>query len=77
MGNYTVAEAVYTVSFHVKPKRRVHSFWFLDLDKAVRFYKSVKKYPKVLDCRLYRTPVSDATEYDGKLEEGPIVPVNV
>ena len=68
---------IYTVSFHVNPKRRVHSFWFLDRETAVRFYESVKKYPKVLDYRMYQTPISDATEYDGKLEEGLILPVDI
>lgn len=68
---------VYTVTFHVNPKRRVHSFWFLSLDTALRFYESVKQYPKVLDYRLYQTPISDATEYDGKLEEGLILPVEI
>ena len=68
---------VYSVSFHVNPKRRVHSFWFLDRETAVRFYESVKKYPKVLDCRMYQTPVSDVAEYDGKQEEGRILPVDI
>lgn len=66
---------VYSVTFHVNPRRRVHSFWFLDRETAVRFYESVKKYPEVLDYRMYQTPISDATEYDGKLEEGLILPV--
>lgn len=68
---------VYTVTFHVNPKRRVHSFWFLNPDTARRFYESVKQYPRVLDYRMYRTPISDATEYDGKLEEGPILPAGI
>ena len=68
---------VYTVTFHVNSKRRVHSFWFLNLDTARRFYESVKQYPRVLDYRMYRTPISDSTEYDGKLEEGPILPAGI
>jgi hypothetical protein len=68
---------VYSVTFHVNLKRRVHSFWFLDRETAVRFCESVKKYPKVLDCRMYQTPVSDVAEYDGKQEEGRILPVDI
>lgn len=68
---------VYSVTFHVNPKRRVHSFWFLDRETAVRFCESVKKYPKELDCRMYQTLVSDVAEYDGKQEEGRILPVDI
>ena len=70
-------QAIYSVTFHTKPKRRVHSFWFLDREKASRFYESVKKHPSVLDYRMYRTPVTDAEEYDGLMEEAPILPVEI
>lgn len=68
-------DAIYSVTFHVNPKRRVHTFWFLDRDKASRFYESVKKHPKVLDYRMYRTPITDAEEYDGRMEANLILPV--
>jgi hypothetical protein len=31
----------------------------------------------VLDYRMYRTPVTDAEEYDGLMEEAPILPVEI
>ena len=68
---------VYSVTFHVNPGRRVRTFWFLDREKAVRFYESVKRYPKVLDCRMFQTLISEATEYDEKLMERPILPVKI
>lgn len=70
-------DAVYTVTFHIKPKHRVHTFWFLDREKASRFYESVKKHPKVLDYRMYSTPITDAEEYDGMMEQGLILPVEI
>ena len=67
---------IYTVTFHVNPRRRVHSFWFLDPETAGRFYESVKEHPNVTDCRMYRTPVSIAGAYTTGMEEGRILQVN-
>ncbi len=71
------ADAVYSVTFHVRPRRRVKTFWFLDKAKALRFCESVKKHPKVLDCHIYRTPITDAEEYDSGMQEGLIEMVKV
>jgi len=52
-------------------------FWLLNPDSGRRFCESVKQYPRVLDYRIYRTPISDATEYNEKMEEGRILPVKI
>jgi hypothetical protein len=61
-----MAEMIYSITFHVKPGRKVHTFWYTDKAKALAFLESVKKHPKV----------ATATEYDGIVEEGRITPVN-
>ena len=68
---------IYSVSFHVKPGRKVHTFWFTDRAKASAFLESVKKHPKVLDYSMFEIPVATVAEYDGVAEEGRITPVNV
>ena len=65
---------IYSVSFHVKPGRKVHTFWFTDQDKALRFYESVKTYPKVIDYSIFEMPANEADTYDGIIEEGRIMP---
>ncbi len=65
-------KTVYFVTIHVKPGRRVHTFWFLDREKASRFYESLKKNPRVLDYRMYRIPITEAEEYDGVTDDGQI-----
>lgn len=67
---------IYSVTFHASPGRRVHTFWFLDPDKAGRFYASVKGHPKVQDYRMYKTPVSEAGAYATGMEEGQILQVD-
>lgn len=66
---------VYSVSFHVKPGRKVHTFWFTDRAMAVAFLESVKEYPKTLDYSMYEMAADVAAEYDGKVDEGRIIPV--
>ena len=66
---------IYSVSFHVKPGRKVHTFWFTDRAKAVAFLESVKKYPKTLDYSMYEMAADVAAEYDGKVEEGRTIRV--
>lgn len=66
---------IYSVSFHVKPGRKVHTFWFTDRAKALTFLESVKKYPKTLDYSMYEMAADVAAEYDGKVDEGRIIPV--
>lgn len=71
------AEMIYSITFHVKPGRKVHTFWYTDKAKALAFLESVKKHPKVLDYSMFEIPVATVTEYDGVVEEGRITPVNV
>lgn len=66
---------IYSVSFHVKPGRKVHTFWFTNRDKALRFYESVKAYPKVIDYSIFEMPANEAEAYDGIIEEGRILPL--
>ena len=40
----TPQNRIYSVSFHVKPGRKVHTFWFTDRAMAATFLESVKKY---------------------------------
>lgn len=61
---------IYTVTFYVNPRRRVHSFWLQDLEKAGRLYESVRGHPKVLDYAMYRTSVSTAGAYTIGMEDG-------
>lgn len=68
---------IFSVSFHVKPGRKVHTFWFTDRDKAAAFLESVKKYPKTLDYSMYEMMADVADSYDGKVEEGRILPVEM
>jgi len=68
---------IYSVSFHVKSGRKVHTFWFTDRDKALRFYESVKSYPKVIDYSILEMPANEADTYDGVIVEGRILLVKV
>ena len=64
---------IFAVVFHVKPGRKVHTFWFTDKEKALAFLESVKKYPKTLDYSTMQIPVDEAEIYDGTVEEGRIM----
>ena len=66
---------IYTVTFHVRPGKKVHTFWFTDRAKASAFLESVKKYPKTLDYSMYEMAADVVAEYDGKVDEGRIIPV--
>lgn len=66
---------IYGVTFHVNPKRRVHTFWFTDKKMADGFFNSVKSYPKTLDCSMMQIPVNETAVYDGVTEEGRIVTI--
>lgn len=68
---------IYTVTFHVRPGKKVHTFWFTDKQKALAFLESVKKYPKMLDYSTMQIPVNEATEYDGVIQEGPITSIEI
>lgn len=68
---------IFAVSFHVKPGRKVHTFWFTDKQRALTFLESVKKYPKTLDYITMQIPVDEATEYDGVIQEGSITPIEM
>lgn len=68
---------IYSVSFHVMPGRKVHTFWFTDKGKALRFYESVKTYPKVIDYSILELPANETDTYDGTIEEGRIRLVKV
>lgn len=68
---------IYSVTFHVKPRRKLHTFWFTNRRKALAFYESVKKYPTVLDYRMVQIPIENAEEYDGVIVEGLVFPVEV
>ena len=68
---------IYSVAFHVKPGRKVHTFWFTDKEKALRFYESVKAYPKVIDYSILEMPANEADTYDGVIVEGRILKVSV
>lgn len=67
------ARMIYNVQFHVNPKKKVHTFWFTGREAAEKFLESVKAYPKTLDYMLVGTPVDEAVEYDGKVEEGSVL----
>ena len=69
-------EMIYSITFHVKPGRKVHTFWYTDKAKALAFLESVKKHPKVLDYSMFEIPVATVAEYDDVVEEGRITPVN-
>lgn len=66
---------IYGVTFHVNPKKRVHTFWFTDKEGALAFYESVKRHPNVLDHSMFQIPANEVAEYDGDVEEGRIIPV--
>lgn len=68
---------IYAVTFHVKPGRKVHTFWFTDKQRALTFLESVKKHPKMLDYSTMQIPVDEATEYDGVIQEGRIMPIDM
>ena len=66
---------IYAVAFHVRPRNRVHTFWFTDKEKALAFLDSVKSYPKTVDYSTMQIPVDEAETYDGTVEEGRIMPI--
>lgn len=68
---------IYTVTFHVRPGKKIHTFWITDRQKALTFLESVKKYPKTLDYSTMQIPVNEATEYDGTIQEGLITPIEM
>ena len=68
-------QMIYAVAFHVKPGRKVHTFWFTEKDKALAFLESVKNYPNTLDYSTMQIPVNECDVYDGKVVEGRITPI--
>lgn len=66
---------IYAVTFHVNPRKKVHTFWFTGKEKALAFLESVKKYPRTLDYSTMQVPVDEAETYDGMVEEGRIMPI--
>ena len=67
---------IYAVTFHVRPGKKVHTFWFTDKEKALAFLGSVKKYPKTLDYSAIQIPANEAAEYDGVIQEGLVMPID-
>lgn len=70
--NLQEPQYIYSVSFHVNPKRRVHTFWFTDRKMAESFFESVNSYPRVIDCSMMQHVVNEAAVYDGIIEESRI-----
>ena len=68
---------IYSVTFHTKSPRRVHTFWFTDSHKALRFLESVKAHPKVTDYAVYQVDADNVETYDGTVENGRIEPVEI
>ncbi len=62
---------IYSVQFHVKPKKKVHTYWFTDHQKAKNFLESVKMHPNVLDYEMFSM---DADVYEG-YEDGMEAPL--
>ena len=60
---------IYGVNFHVKPKKKVHTYWFTDYRKARDFLESVKENPKVIDYSMYSIAADVFTKYKDGLEE--------
>lgn len=68
---------IYAITFHVKPGRKVHTFWFTDKQRALTFLESVKDYPKTLDYSTMQIPVNEVIKYDGVIQEGRIMPIEM
>ena len=66
---------IYAVTFHVRPRNKVHTFWFTDKERALAFLQSVKSYPKTVDYSTMQIPADEAETYDGTVEEGRIMPI--
>ena len=63
---------IYSVQIHVKPKKKVHTFWFTDHQKAKAFLESAKVHPKVLDYMLISMEADGFEEYKDGIES-PLV----
>lgn len=59
---------IYSVAFHVKPGRRVHTFWFTDRKMTENFFESVRSYPK--NTTHYGGAALAAASGSGDVREG-------
>ena len=60
---------IYSVNFHSKPGKKVHTFWFTDLTKVTLFAESLSKNPKVLDFRIFKMPADMSDIYKEGMPE--------
>ncbi len=60
---------IYSIQIHVKPKKRVHTYWFTDYRKAKVFLESVKVHPKVLDYGMFSMDADVFEEYKEDTED--------
>ena len=67
--NRVLRKKIYSIQIHVKPKKRVHTYWFTDYRKAKVFLESVKVHPKVLDYGMFSMEADVFEEYKEDTED--------
>ena len=60
------------VKFHTNPKKKLHTYWFTDKEKARSFINSLKWSVNVLDYRVSETDANIADEYRYNLRDAPV-----
>lgn len=63
---------IYSLQFHTRPKRKVHTYWFTDEVNARAFWDSVKSNPNVLDYQVFLTEADVADRYIDGMDDPPI-----
>ena len=66
---------IYSVRIHVKPKKKVHIYWFTDSQKAAAFLESVKGHPNVLDYEMLSMDADVFEEYKDGMD-APLVQID-
>lgn len=61
-----------SVTYHANPKKKVHTYWFTDEEKAHSFIDSLKRSDNVLDYRAFATYADIAEEYSDSLQDVPV-----
>ena len=64
-----------SITFHANPKKRVHTYWFTDEDKAQGFLNSLKQNPDVLDFRVFMTFADAVDSFNADCGDVPVMPM--